>query len=100
MPATIEQIAELRADVRHIIVTLDRISGKQDELFDRFGDHLGEDTRHFADIHQEMAVAAAAAKAEKRGVSKAAHIAYTALMTALAFLAGIGGGHVKIPGMH
>src|SRR3954471_344739 len=96
MPASLEQIAELRADVRHIIATLDRISGKQDELFDRFGDHLGEDTREFASVRQEMAVAAA----EKRGQTRAARMVYAAGVTVLSFIAAMLGGHAKLPGLH
>lgn len=95
MTATLEQIGELRSDVRHIQAAVDRMLLKQDELMDRFGEHLSDDTKAFAAVDKKIEVAAA----EKRGQGRAARMVYAAGVTALSFLAAaFGGGHVKFPG--
>jgi hypothetical protein len=115
MPATLEHLAELRADVRHIQAGVDRVEARQDramskleEVLAELREHLIDDVAQFgrvdkrielqgAEIREELKVAAA----EKRGQTRVARMVYAAGVTVLSFIAAaFGGGHVHLPGPH
>jgi septal ring factor EnvC (AmiA/AmiB activator) len=103
MTANIErEIGELRSDVRHVLAAIerreardDRISSKLDEINDKLGNHTGDDAKQFAVIHERFKVAA-----EEKRESRAAFWVRYAVTAAVGALAGLGGGNVKLPGIH
>ncbi len=113
MPATLEQIGELRADVRHIQAGIDRVEAHQDramskldEVLAELREHLIDDVTQFGRVDQKIELQGAAmreefkvAAAEKRGQTKTARMVYAVCVTVLSFVAAaFGGGHVKLPG--